>query len=309
MSASEAAVLSLYDEDEYRGQTLWQLALLRLRRDYLTLIAIGVILLLAILALLAPAISDALGVNYRRTDLRNTFAVIGSPGHPLGTDDLGRDHLSRLLYGARVSLGIGFSAALVSLIVGTTVGVVAGFYQGGRLGFIDDLIMWFVITLNSVPSLFLLLIISAMLSPTVFTLILILALLSWTSTMRFVRGETLSHRNREYIVAAHAIGAGTPRIMFLHILPNIFSVLAINLATDIGGFILVESALSFLNLGVRPPTPSWGNMLINAQTFYTMGVHLVIMPGLMIVITVLCLFLIGDGVRDAFDPQASKKVA
>ena len=309
MSASEAAVLNLNDEDAYRGQTLLQLALLRLRRDYLTLIAITVILILAILAILAPVISDALGVTYRRTNLQNTFAGIGSPGHVLGTDDLGRDQLSRLLYGARVSLGIGFSAALVSLLVGTTVGVVAGFYQGGRFGLIDDLIMWSVITLNSVPSLFLLLIISAMLSPTVFTLILILALLSWTSTMRFVRGETLSHRSREYIVAAHAIGASTPRIMFLHILPNVFSVLAINLASDIGGFILVESALSFLNLGVRPPTPSWGNMLINAQTFYTKGVHLVMLPGLLIVITVLCLFLIGDGLRDAFDPQASKKVA
>ncbi len=309
MSASEAAVLNLHDEDEYRGQTLLQLALVRLRRDYLTLIAMGVIFLLTGLALLAPVISDALDVTYRRTNLQNTFAGMGSPGHVLGTDDLGRDQLSRLLYGARVSLGIGFSAALVSLMVGTTVGVVAGYYQGGRLGFIDDLIMWFVITLNSVPSLFLLLIISAMLSPTVFTLILILALLSWTSTMRFVRGETLSHRSREYIVAAQAIGASTPRIMFLHILPNVFSVLAINLASDIGGFILIESALSFLNLGVRPPTPSWGNMLINAQTFYTKGVHLVIIPGLMIVITVLCLFLIGDGLRDAFDPQASKKVA
>jgi len=309
MPASKAAVLNLHGEDEYRGQTLYQLALLRLRRDYLTLIAIGVILILAALALLAPVISSALDVTYRRTNLQNTFASIGSPGHLLGTDDLGRDQLSRLLYGARVSLGIGFSAALVSLIVGTTVGVIAGFYQGGRLSLIDDLIMWFVITLNSVPSLFLLLIISAMLSPTVFTLILILALLSWTSTMRFVRGETLSHRNREYIVAAHAIGASTPRIMFLHILPNVFSVLAINLASDIGGFILIESALSFLNLGVRPPTPSWGNMLINAQTFYTKGVHLVFLPGLMIVFTVLCLFLIGDGLRDAFDPQASKKVA
>ncbi|HVO70411.1 MAG TPA: ABC transporter permease, partial [Aggregatilineaceae bacterium] len=164
-------------------------------------------------------------------------------------------------------------------------------------------------TLNSVPYLFLLLIISAMLRPTVGSLILILAILSWTGTMRFVRGETLSQREREYVVGARAIGANAPRIMLVHILPNIFSVIVINLATDIGAFILIESALSFLNLGVRPPTPSWGNMLTNAQTFFTKGMHLVVFPGMAIVITVLCLFLIGDGMRDAFDPQAAKKNA
>ena len=127
--------------------------------------------------------------------------------------------------------------------------------------------------------------------------------------MRLVRGETLSHRGREYIIAAQAMGAGPLRIMFVHILPNIFSVIVINLASDIGSLILVESALSYLQLGVRPPTPSWGNMLTNAQTFFTKGPHLVVCPGSLIVITVLCLFLIGDGIRDAFDPQAAKKVA
>jgi peptide/nickel transport system permease protein len=279
-----------------------------LRRDYLTLIAITIIVILSILAVLAPVISDALDVSYRRTDMGNTFQKIGAPGHILGTDDLGRDQFSRLLYGGRVSLGIAFSAALLSLIIGLSLGVLAGFYQGGSFGFVDDLIMWFITTLNSVPFLFLLLVVSALLDPTVLMFILLLAFLSWTGTMRFVRGETLAQREREYIVAARAIGAGNSRIMFLHILPNIFSVIIINLASDIGGFILIESALSFLNLGVRPPTPSWGNMLTNAQTFFTKGFHLVIFPGLLIVITVLCLFLIGDGLRDAFDPQASKKM-
>jgi len=303
------AVISLREETLYESMSLFQLAMRRIRHDYLTLIALGVLLLLGILSLLAPVISDALDVSYRRTDLNNTFQPVGSPGHVLGTDDLGRDELSRLLYGGRVSLGIAFAAAALSLLIGSTVGVVAGYNQGGKFGFLDDLLMWFVITLNSVPSLFLLLIISALLTPSVGTLILILALLSWTGTMRFVRGETLAHREREYVVSAKSIGAKTPRIMFIHILPNIFSVLIVNLASDIGSLILVESALSFLNLGVRPPTPSWGNMLTNAQTFFTKGVHLVWLPGVLIVITVLCLFLIGDGLRDAFDPQASKKVA
>jgi peptide/nickel transport system permease protein len=310
-NASEQAVLDLglTDEQKMMGESLMTLALHRLRRDYLTLIAITVLSILILLALLAPVISNVLDVSYRRVNLDITFEKIGSPGHILGTDDLGRDHLARLLYGGRVSLGIGVSAAVVSLLIGATLGVIAGFYQGGPFGFVDDIMMWGIITLNSIPSFFLLLIISAMLNPTVFSLILILAFLSWTGTMRFVRGETLSQRGREYIVAAQAIGASPMRVMYLHIMPNIFSVIIINLANDIGSLILVEAALSYLNLGVRPPTPSWGNMLINAQTFFTKGVYLVVFPGMLIVITVLCLYLVGDGLRDAFDPQASKKVA
>lgn len=304
-----ASILQLNGEEEAPAESLFMLAMRRLRRDYLTLLAFGILVLLTGASLAAPVISDFLDVSYRRTDLENTFLKFGENGHILGTDDLGRDQLSRLLYGGQVSLGIALSAGVLSLLIGTTLGVIAGYYQGGALSFIDDLLMWFIITLNSIPTFFLLLVIAAMLSPTVSTLILILAFLSWTGTMRLVRGETLSQRGREYIIAAHAMGAGPLRIMFMHILPNIFSVIVINLATDIGTLILVESALSYLQLGVRPPTPSWGNMLTNAQTFFTKGPHLVVCPGVLIVITVLCLFLIGDGVRDAFDPQASKKVA
>ncbi|MBN2305116.1 MAG: ABC transporter permease [Anaerolineae bacterium] len=303
-----ANVVDLSNEETF-GKSLFALALGRLRRDYLTLFALTVLLILIILSLLAPVISDVLDVSYRRIGLDNTFQKIGIQKHFLGTDDVGRDQFVRLLYGGRVSLGIAVSAALLSLVIGTSLGVIAGFYQGGRFRFVDDVMMWLIITLNSIPTFFLLLVITAMLSPSVGTLILILAFLSWTGTMRLVRGETLSQRGREYIVAASAIGASPLRIMFLHILPNIFSIIVVNLASDIGVLILVEAALSYLNLGVRPPTPSWGNMLTNAQTFFTKGVHLVICPGSLIVITVLCLFLVGDGVRDAFDPQAAKKVA
>jgi peptide/nickel transport system permease protein len=191
--------------------------------------------------------------------------------------------------------------------VGMTTGVVAGYYQGGPWGIIDDVLTWFVTTLNSMPQLFLLLVIASLLSPNETSLILILALLSWSGTMRFVRGETLSHREREYVVAARALGANPLRIMFIHILPNVFSILIIDLATTIASLILVESALSFLNLGVSPPTPTWGNMLSKSREFFTSGIHLVIFPGVLIVITVLSLFLIGDGLRDAFDPQANNK--
>ncbi|MEW6581020.1 MAG: ABC transporter permease [Chloroflexota bacterium] len=312
---STSAVLSLSEERSGASESLYTLALRRLRRDYLTLVAIAIVLLLALLSLLAPVITDALNVSYTRTDSA-AFLSIGSPGHILGTDDLGRDELARLLYAGRVSLTIAFSAAIGSLAIGVTVGVIAGYYQGGPLGFIDDAIMWFVTTLNSIPTLFLLLIVASVLraqqsalGSSVVVLILILTFLGWTGTMRLVRGETLARRELEYTIAARAMGAGSWRIMFVHILPNVFSIIVVTLAIDVGSLILVESALSYLGLGVRPPTPSWGNMLNNAQSFFDRGPHLVFLPGFLIVLTVLCLYIIGDGMRDAFDPQASKKVA
>lgn len=310
------SVISLREE-EYTGESesLYTLALRRLRHDYLSMIAITIVLVLAAASFLAPVITDALNLSYTRTDAA-AFQSIGAEGHILGTDDLGRDIFARLLYAGRISLTIAISAAIGSLVIGISIGVIAGYYQGGSLGFVDDAIMWFVTTLNSIPTLFLLLIVASVMrsqqsalrsSPAV--LIVILTLLGWTGTMRLVRGETLARREFEYTIAARALGASDRRIMFVHILPNIYSIIVVTLAIDIGSLLLVEAALSFLGLGVTPPTPSWGNMLSNAQSFFDRGPHLVILPGLLIVITVLCLYIIGDGLRDAFDPQASKKVA
>jgi peptide/nickel transport system permease protein len=290
------------------GLSLTQLALRRLRRDYLTLGALVVLLLLTVLAVFAPVISDLLNVDPTSPGgVEDQLLPIGAEGHLLGTDVVGRDHLSRLLYGGRVSLGIAFASALLSLFVGTSLGLITGYYQGTSLGWIDDFMTWFVTTLNSIPSLYMLILLAAFLRPNETTLILVLSLYSWTFTMRLVRGQTLSLREAEYIVAARAMGSGPLRNMFTHILPNVFSVLVIDLASNIGSLILVESSLSYLNLGVRDPTPSWGNMLSNTQSLFRTGPHLVILPGALIVITVLCLYLIGDGLRDAFDPQASKK--
>jgi peptide/nickel transport system permease protein len=147
-------------------------------------------------------------------------------------------------------------------------------------------------------------IVSAVLAPNATSLVLVLGFVGWTGTARLVRGETLSIREREFIVSARAIGCSKWRIMIAHIAPNLFSIVVISLAIDIGTLILVESGLSFLGFGVQPPTPTWGNMLTNAQSFFTKGAHLVIMPGMLITVTVLCLYIIGDGIRDAFDPQA-----
>ncbi len=169
-------------------------------------------------------------------------------------------------------------------------------------GFLDDGFNWFIATLNSIPSLFLLLIISAVLSPGPTTLVLVLGFLGWTGTARLVRGETLAMRERDFVVAARAAGASPWHILTSHVLPNLLSVVVVTLALDIGSVILVEAGLSFLGLGVKPPTPTWGNMLTGAQSYFRLGWHLVIMPGVLIFTTVLCLFIIGDGIRDAFDP-------
>lgn len=293
--------VNLQEEEEHHvSESLWATAIRRLRRDYLTQIAIAVILLLAVLSILAPTISQhILHVDPNRTDIANKFLGIGAPGHILGTDDLGRDHLSRLLHAGQISLGIGFGAAMLTMTIGLTLGIVTGYYGG----VVDDLINWLITTLDSIPSLFLLLIIAAVLSPSAEALVLVLALIGWTGVMRLVRGETIALRSQEFIVSARSIGASDLRIMFVHMLPNLFSIVAVTLAINIGNLILVESGLSFLGLGVKPPTATWGNMLTNAQTFFTKGPHLVVMPGLLIVITVLCLYIIGDGIRDAFDPQ------
>ncbi len=283
-----------------RSESLTQRALRRLRRDRLTMIAISVILLLTFLAIMAPVIStQILGVDFAKANPVNAFLPINSPGHILGTDDLGRDHLARLLYGGQVSLGIAFTAALLSIGIGVAMGIVTGFYGG----VVDDLVIWLITTINSIPSLFLLLIISAVLSPGPFGLIMVLGLLGWTGTTRLVRGETLSLREREFVVSARALGASDRRIMFVHILPNLISIITIALAIDIGVLILVESGLSFLGFGIQPPIPSWGNMLTGAQTFMRRAPHLVFAPGLLILITVLCMYIIGDGIRDAFDPR------
>ncbi len=306
---SQATVAKISVQDERAtGESLTTLALRRLRRDKLTLVAISVVVILTLLSVSAPLIERALGVSYTRTNVTQAFLPIGAPGHILGTDDLGRDHLARLLYAGQVSLGIAFTAALLSIGIGLTLGIITGYYGG----VVDDLTIWVITTINSIPSLFLLLIVSAVIlqNPNLagsplsgpFALVLILGLLGWTGTTRLVRGQTLSIREQEYVISARAVGASPLRIMFVHILPNLFSIVVITLAIDIGVLILVESALSFLGFGVKPPTPSWGNMLSNAQTFFTSGVHLVIIPGILIVTTVLCLYVIGDGVRDAFDP-------
>ncbi len=287
------------------GESLLQKALRRLRQDRLTLTAMSIFALLVILAESAPLISTyILGTSAFEPDGFNAFLPLNTPGNILGTDELGRDMAARLLYAGRISLRIGIFGATIALSIGLVMGAITGYFGG----IVDDIMNWVITTLDSVPAIYLLILISAVLSPSAQVLVIVISLIGWTGTTRLVRGQTIALRNQEFVLGARAIGASPFRVIFAHIVPNLISVVAISLANGIGGLILAESALSFLGLGVQPPQPTWGNMLTNAQRYYaTPGAnHLIWLPGILIFITVLCLYVIGDGVRDAFDPQSKK---
>jgi ABC-type dipeptide/oligopeptide/nickel transport system permease subunit len=188
----------------------------------------------------------------------------------------------------------------MSITIGLIIGMVAGFYGG----VIDSLVNWFISTLSSIPSIFLLILVSVAFSPSPQVLIVLLGLLGWVGTCRLVRGEVLALKEREFIVAARALGAPSHRILTHHLFPNVASLVIVSLTIDAGSLILIEAGLSYLGLGVRPPKSSWGNMLTSARLYFNTGPHLVIWPGIMIAVTVLCFFIAGDGLRDALDPRA-----
>jgi peptide/nickel transport system permease protein len=269
-----------------------------LRKDRLTIFAGSILLLFGVLAVLAPAITQALRLPANSVDLTLRFQP-PSPAHGLGTDDFGRDQLARLLFGARVSLSVGFLAAAINLTVGVGLGMVAALY-GGR---VDDVISWLINTVRSIPGLFLVLIVASMFRVGPEGLAVIIGLTSWMSGARLVRGQALQIRELEYIGAARCVGATNGRILLKHLLPNVLPIAIVLLGIDVGDAILRESALSYLGLGIQPPDASWGNMLNNAQSFFTRAPWLVYAPGAVIAATVWCLFTLGDGLRDAFDPR------
>lgn len=297
-TARDVAILNVDDED-FRRLTHMQRAVKRLSKDYLTIGALTIIFLLVLMAVTAPITTQFLDIDPFTENLQKTYAQPDGE-NLLGTDDKGRDHLARLIYGAQISLSVAFVAAFLSLTIGLTLGIVTGYYGG----VVDDIMIWFITTLNSIPQLFLLLMVTSLFRPGPIEFIFILGLLGWTGTMRLVRGETLGLREREYVIAARAMGASDLRIMFQHIMPNLISIVVVALAIRIGGLILTESALSYLGFGINPPVATWGNMLAESQVFWRRSALLVLGPGLLISITVLCLYIIGDGLRDALDPTA-----
>jgi len=271
-------------------QLFWR----QFRRHKLALVSAAALLILAALVILAPWIApypfDAIDPTQ--------FRKPPSPAHIMGTDDIGRDLFTRLLYGGRISLAIGIFSAMVGTGVGTLMGSLAGYY--GRA--LDNLIMRVTDVAFSIPSLPLLIILSAYAKSAIPVMILVIGLLSWMSTARIVRATVLSIRERDFTLAARAVGARDARILARHILPNALAPIIVGATLGVGGAIIAESSLSFLGLGVQVPTPSWGNMLQDSQSTMASRPWLTIFPGMAILITVLGINFLGDGLRDALDP-------
>jgi peptide/nickel transport system permease protein len=219
--------------------------------------------------------------------------------YPLGTDDLGRDVLTRILYGARISLLVGFVAVGIATLLGIVLGALAGYY--GR--WIDTLLMRFVDIMLCFPTFFLILAVIAFLDPSIWNIMIIIGLTGWMGVARLVRAEFLSLRERDFVLAARAVGASDARIIFRHILPNALSPVLVSVTLGVAGAILTESALSFLGIGVQPPTPSWGNMLLAGKQTLGTAWWLSVFPGMAILVTVLGYNLLGEGIRDALDPR------
>ncbi|QPC84624.1 ABC transporter permease [Phototrophicus methaneseepsis] len=295
-------VSQLAAESINKRRSFWSNAVYHIWHDRLTLLALVILFLLTLACFVAPPIvEEVLHVDVEDASVRDRY-LPPSPEHILGTDQLGRDQLIRLLYGGRISLLIAYSASLLSMTIGVVVGLVAGYFGG----IIDDVVTWFISTLSSIPSLFLLLIASAVFSPSATVLVMILGLLGWVQMARLVRGQILSLKQQDFVLAARALGSSHLHIMLYHILPNVLSIALISVTISAGNLILTESGLSFLGLGVQPPTPTWGNMLSDSRSYFAQGIHLVVWPGSLITITVLCSFLLGDGLRDALDPRSRK---
>jgi peptide/nickel transport system permease protein len=279
-------------------------AWVRFRRERVGMSALCVLVFIAALSAVAPVIVDGVlhsdPERLQRTD-SGRVATLQPPGqrYLLGTDELGRDVLARLLFAGRVSLSVGFGVALVALALGAPLGLLAA-YAGG---WVDDLVNAFVQAVLNVPLLFVLIVLSIFLTPNVWQLAVIFGFFFWPQTARQVRGMALSVRRREYIEAARVIGASHARIILRHVAPNVASVMLVVAGVDMAAAILAESSLSFLGFGVPVPLSSWGNMLGLSQDIFRSAPWLAYPPGLMILVTVLSVFLVSDGLRDAFDPR------
>lgn len=279
------------------SEGIWSQTSQAFRRNRLAVFGLLAIALFYLLALLTPFLAPF--DPAAQGDLLAARYLAPGAGHPLGTDQFARDVLSRMLYGARVSLSIGFIAVGISVTLGTLIGAIAG-YLGGRA---DGLIMRFVDMVIAFPRLILLITIIALVEPSIFLIIAILGLTQWPYVSRIVRGEVLSLREREFVQAARALGYSRRRIILRHVIPNTMAPVIVAATLGIGNTIVLEAGLSFLGLGIQPPDASWGNMVADGRDVLQSAWWISTFPGLAIVFTVLSFNVVGDGLRDALDPR------
>jgi peptide/nickel transport system permease protein len=279
-----------------RATVIWR----RYKKNKMAVAGLITFSLLIFVAIFAPWIAphDPFELDLANSNLPPSWE------HPFGTDGLGGDILSRCLYGARVSLSVAILAMIFTVMIGITYGAISGYFGG----WLDNVMMRIVDAIQSIPSIFLLLIISAIMIPSIWSTVFVLSIVGWTGMARIVRGEILSLKRRDYVEAAKASGEKKSGIIFYHILPNAIAPITVIATLDIAANILSEAGLSFLGLGIQPPTPSWGNMLTQAQDLSSLMLYqwIPIFPGLFIIIAVLSVNFIGDGLRDALDPKSKE---
>jgi len=278
----------------YFYSVFWQ----RFRRNRFALAGAFIVMGLFLLSLLAPFITPCDPTTI------DAYHVLLPPSaaHWMGTDELGRDVLTRVIYGARISLKVGFVAVGIAITIGTVVGLLSGYYGG----WVDAILMRFVDIMLCFPTFFLILAVIALLEPSIWYIMLIIGVTGWMGVARLVRAEVLSIKERDYITAARSIGASNIRIIFRHILPNAAAPVFVAATLGVAGAILTESALSFLGIGVQPPTPSWGNILTSGKDYLEFAWWLSLFPGVAILVTVLAYNLLGEGIRDALDPRLQR---
>ncbi|HAM52461.1 MAG TPA: peptide ABC transporter permease [Nitrospiraceae bacterium] len=271
----------------------------RFRRNGLAVAGGIVVLILFFVAVFAPLLSP-----YNPDDIDRKH-ILEPPGmrHPLGTDDLGRDVLSRMIWGSRISLAVGFVAVGIATVIGMLLGAISGYYSGWT----DRIIMRFIDIMLSIPTFFLILAVIAFIGSSILNIMAVIGLTMWMGVARLVRAEFLSLKEREFVLAARALGASDLRIIFRHIMVNSMAPVLVSVILGVAGAVLVESALSFLGIGVQPPTPSWGNILTIGKDNIEIAWWLSVFPGLAILVTVLGYYLLGEGIRDAIDPRLRER--
>jgi len=295
-SGAAEVVPSPANEPSFRGRSLTSEALRRLRRDKMAVAGAIFLLLVATVSILAPLLApqDPLEIN-----LSQRLVPPGTSGYPLGADQLGRDMLSRLIWGGRISLLIGFSAVMMAMGLGVFIGLLAGFF-GGKT---DTVVMRLIDILMAFPAILLAITIVASLGPGLRNSMIAVSIVGIPYYARIVRGNVLSLREQEFIQAARVIGGRNSRIIIRHLFPNTLAPLIVAATLDVGWFIMAAAGLSFLGLGAQPPTPEWGVMLSEGRQFVRNAPHLSILPGTAIFLVVLALNFLGDGLRDALDPR------